>query len=95
MLKDFKNSREGIAGVICVHLWVNFFVIMVKSPFGYMCEGCPWGKKAGALRSLCSSLLIRSVNLIKWFTLTSRRHESEAINLESQLYEIIILVVGR
>lgn len=55
----------------------------------------PGGGRAGALRSVCSSLLIRSVNLIKWFTLTSHRHESEAIHLESQLYEAIILVVGR
>lgn len=95
MLRDFKTSREVIAEVIWVHLWENLFVIMVKSSFGYVCEGCPWGRKNGALRSLCSSLLIRSVNLIKWFTLTSHRHESEAIHLESQLYEIIIVVVGR
>lgn len=40
------------------------------------------GGKTGALRSLHGSLLIRSVNLIKWFTtLTSHRHESEAIHL--------------
>jgi len=78
-----------------VYLWENLFVITVKSAFGYVCEGCPWERETGSLRSLCSSLLIRSVNLIKWFTLTSRRHESEAIHLESQLHEIIILVVGR
>lgn len=94
MIKGFKTSREVIAGVIRVHLTELLFVIMVTSPSGYVFEGFPWRKKAGALRSLCSSLLIRSVNLIKWFTLTSRRHASEVIHLESQLYEIIVLVVG-
>lgn len=70
------------------------FVVMVRSPFGNMCERYSLGRKTGALRSLCSPLLIRSLNLIKWFILTSRRHESEAIHLASHLYEIIILVVG-
>lgn len=81
MLEDFKTSREVIAEAIWVHLWENLFVITVKCPFGYVCEGCPCGSKTGALRSSCRSLLIRSVNLIKWFTLTSCRHESEAIHL--------------
>lgn len=94
MLKEFKTSRESIAEVIWVRVWEDLFVVMVRSPFGYMCEGYSLGRKTGALTFLCSPLLIRSVNLIKWFTLTSRRHESEAIHLASQLHEIIILVVG-
>lgn len=94
MLRGFKTSRDVIAGVIWVHLTELLFVIMVTSPSGYVFEGFPWRKKAGALRSLCSSLLIRSVNLIKWFTLTSCGHTSEVIHLESQLYEITAVVVG-
>lgn len=94
MLRGFKTSRDVIAGVIWVHLTELLFVIMVTSPSGYVFEGFPWRKKAGALRSLCSSLLIRSVNLIKWFTLTSCGRTSEVIHLESQLYEITAVVVG-
>lgn len=90
-LKDFAET-------IWVRLWEILFAIMVKKPQNTLVDMWKmslWWGEAGALKSLCSSLLIRSVNLIKWFTLTSHRHESEAIHLWSQVCAIIILVVGR